>query len=248
VIAGRLAAAGCVSPDEEAAVQLAAADGDAAALEALVRRRCDGEPLAWLVGAVTFCGRRITVAPGVYVPRPQSELIALAAVARLPEGGVAVDLCTGSGAVAAVLADRRPGAHVVATELDPVAAACAHGNGVDALVGDLAEPLPSELAGRVDVVTAVPPYVPTAAIGLLPRDVVAHEPRAALDGGTDGLDLVRRIVRASAGLLRSGGTLVVEVGGDQDGGLRGELEAAGFGEIERLVDDDGDLRGLMARR
>ena len=243
----RLADAGCIAPREEA-LALVGAAGDTDQLDSLVGRRCDGEPLAWLVGSVTFCGRPIRVAPGVYVPRPQSELIAEAGAGRLPKRGLAVDLCTGAGAIAAVLTHRRPRARVLATEIDPLAAGCARGNGVEVLVGDLADPLPSDLTGRVDVVTSVPPYVPTGAMALLPRDVVTYEPRAALDGGSDGLVLVRRVVRAAARLLRPGGSLVVELGGDQDARLGDDLSALGFGPLERLVDDDGDLRGVCARR
>jgi release factor glutamine methyltransferase len=247
-IVDRLAAAGCIAPRDEAVALVAAAQGDAHRLDELVGRRCGGEPLAWLVGAVSFCGEQIAVASGVYVPRPQSEVLAAAAVRRLPEHGVAVDLCTGSGALAAVLSRRRPQARVVATEVDPLAAACARDNGVEVFVGDLAEPLPPELVGRVDVVTAVAPYVPTDAIRLLPRDVVTFEPRPALDGGSDGLDVVRRIAAAARELLRPGGWLIVELGGDQDAALEAQLRALGYAELERLVDEDDDLRGVCARR
>ncbi|MGH9231450.1 MAG: methyltransferase [Acidimicrobiales bacterium] len=154
----RLAAAGCVAAREESA-QLVAAARDGAELEALVARRTAGEPLAWLVGAVTFCGIRVTVHPGVYVPRRHTEALARRAAAVLPDGGVAVDLCTGSGAIACVLRARSPSATVVATDLDPAAVTCARENGVDALVGDLDDPLPSALLGAVDVMTAVVPYV-----------------------------------------------------------------------------------------
>ena len=110
-------------------------------------------------------------------------------------------------------------------------------------VADLAAPV----HGRFDVVTAVPPYVPTDAVRLLPPDVVRHEPRRALDGGADGLVIARRVVDAAAGLLRTGGWLVIELGGDQDAALRPDLEPA-FDVVEPWHDDDGDLRGLAARR
>src|SRR5579862_2703335 len=119
----RLRQAGCVAATQEAEVLVDAAGGDPDRLETLVVRRCSGEPLAWLVGSVQFCGETILVRPGVYVPRWQTEPLALEAAARLRPNGVAVDLCTGSGAVAAVLGRRRPSARVLATELDPVAAA-----------------------------------------------------------------------------------------------------------------------------
>ncbi len=244
-VAERLLAAGCVAADEEA-VELVAAAADAAALEALLRRREDGEPVAWLTGTVVFCGRTLRVAPGVYVPRPQTEDLARRAAAVLPARGRAVDLCTGSGAVAAHLRAAAADATVVGVDLDPRAAACARGNGVPAVVGDLDGPLGG--AGTWDVVTAVAPYVPTGDLRLLPRDVQRWEPRAALDGGPDGLDLVARAVAAAGRLLRPGGHVLVEIGGEQDAGLAAALAAAGFGDTTTWRDEDGDLRGLTAVR
>ena len=123
--------AGCVAAREEAVELLAAARGDERALRELVARRSAGEPLAWLVGSARFCGRRVSVCPGVYVPRPQSEALAREAIERLPRRGLAVDLCTGCGAIAVALGRARPEARVLATEIDPAAAACARGNGVE---------------------------------------------------------------------------------------------------------------------
>jgi len=246
----RLRSAGCVAAEDEAAELIDAAAGDRALLDALVSRRCRGEPLAWLVGSVRFCGERVTIHPGVYVVRWQSEPLALEAVRRLPHQGRAVDLCCGSGAIALVMARRRPGARVVASDIDPVAVECARANGIEAYAGDVASGLPTGLGltGQVDVVTAVPPYVPTAELRLLPRDTLAYEPRAALDGGPDGTELLQRVVAAAAGLLRPGGSLLVELGGDEAARLRPTLEARGYRDIELLADDDGDLRGLCCRR
>ena len=166
--------------------------------------------------------------------------------ALLPDGGRAVDLCTGSGAVAAHLAREVPTATVIGVDVDPRAAANARGNGVVALIADLAAPFGP--TARFDVVTAVAPYVPTEAIGLLPADVRAHEPRLALDGGPDGLDLVRRVVAAAGTLLRPGGWLMVEVGGDQDHVLAPGFASAGFGRVDSWADEDGDLRRMSAQR
>ena len=194
-----------------------AAGDDERVLAGLVARRETGEPVEWIVGWAQFCGLRVRVNPGVYVPRVQTEALAVRAAAALPEGGVAVDLATGSGAIAMVLSVARPTARVVATELDPVAAACARANGVEVYEGDLDAGLPVDLCGKVDIVTANVPYVPTAAIAFLPRDVQQYEPRLALDGGADGLDLVRRVVEEVAPRLLKPGTGVafVEVGVDQ---------------------------------
>jgi release factor glutamine methyltransferase len=240
----RLAAAGCIAATAEAA-ELFAAAPDEETLERWVGRREQGEPLAWIIGSVMFAGGRLAVAPGVYVPRPHTAELARRAVSRLPMNGLAVDLCTGCGAVAAHLAAAVPTATVVGVDVDERAAACARGNGVRVVVADLAGAFGG--ASRADLVTAVPPYVPTAELARLAGDVIRYEPRRALDGGADGLDLVRRIVDAGARLLRAGGWLFVELGGDQDSLLAPTLARAGFAPAEPWYDEDDDLRGLAAR-
>jgi release factor glutamine methyltransferase len=241
----RLRAAGCVAAEEEAHELLTAAP-DRDVLEGWLSRRERGEPLAWITGGLEFCGRRVRVTPGVYVPRIQSEELARRAGRLLPDHGRAADLCTGAGAIAAHLLAVVPTASVIGVDLDADAVACAAGNGVHAVVGDLAEPLGP--LGSFDVVTAVPPYVPTGQLRLLPPDVQRYEPRVALDGGTDGLDVARRVVVAASLLLARGGWLLIELGADQDETLRPDLVAAGFGDVESWRDEDGDLRGLAARR
>ncbi len=258
-LVARLAAAGCVAADEEADELAAAAAGDAEKLERLVARRVVGEPLAWVTGTVQFLGHRVLVHPGVYVPRWQSEALAARAVALLPEGGLAADLCTGAGAIAVAMARARPGARVVATDIDPAACCCAVANaiaagcavesarGVVVLAGHLADPVPADLRGRFDVVVAVVPYVPSEEIPFLPRDVREFEPLRALDGGPGGVQLLEQAVWAGAGLLRSGGSLLLELGGDQHRAVLPVLQAAGYGPPGVLVDDDGDVRAVEAR-
>jgi release factor glutamine methyltransferase len=187
----------------------------------------------------------VRVDAGVYVPRPQTEALVRRAAAALPARGRAVDLCPGSGAVAVALAAAVPGATVIGVELDPGAARCARRNGVSVMVGDGADALGGDRT--FDVVTAVPPYVPTDAIAYLPADVRRYEPRSALDGGDDGLDVVRRVIDGAARLLRTGGWLFVEVGGTQDDALESHLAARGFAPVDRWRDSDGDLRGITAR-
>jgi release factor glutamine methyltransferase len=240
----RLRAAGCVAAEEEAHEMMAAAP-DGEVLEAWVSRRERGEPLAWITGRLEFCGRWLHVAPGVYVPRVQSEELARRAGRLLPERGRAADLCTGAGAIAAHLLAEVPTASVIGVDFDPQAVACAASNGVRAVVGDVDLPLGPN--GSFDVVTAVPPYVPTNELRLLPADVQRYEPRAALDGGADGLDVARRVVSAAARLLAPGGWLLIELGGDQDEALAPVLAASGFGDAESWRDEDGDLRGLAAQ-
>lgn len=235
-----------MAADDEAAELLAAAGGPDV-LASMLARRVAGEPLAWITGTTSFCGLTVRIRPGVYVPRWQSEVLARTAADLLPERGTAVDLCTGAGAVAMVLAAVRPAARVMATESDPVAAACARANGVDVVLGDLDAPLPAELAGQVDVLVGVVPYVPRDALHLLPRDVVAHEPRAALDGGEDGLDLITRTVAVSTRWVAPGGWLLLEAGGGQFPGVEAQFTRAGYEVIRVLEDGDGDPRAVCGR-
>lgn len=246
-LAVQLARAGCVAAEEEAA-ELVGAAADRTALAALLSRRLAGEPLAWVTGSTRFCGVDVAVDPGVYVPRWQSQALARQAARLLPADGVAVDLCTGSGAIALVLRSVRPGATVVATEIDPVAAACARRNGVAVHLGDLDGPLPAELARRVDVLVAVPPYVPAGALHLLPGDARVHEPLAALVGGATGLDVVTRIVTSGLGWLRPGGWLLLEVGIDQVAAVHRLCADAGYGRLGVHAGEDGEPRGVLARR
>ena len=242
-----LANAGFVAPALEADALLEASAEGAGTIEELLERRIRGEPLAWILGSVRFCGIRIRVDPGVFVPRPQTEALARRAIALLPAEGIAVDLCTGSGAVAAALAAARPGATVTATDLDPRAVACARRNGVRTLLGDLDRPLPRSLRGRVDVLTAVVPYVPTDELRLLPRDVVAYEPRRALDGGPRGTTVLARAAAAAARWLRPGGAVLLELGGDQAGEVATMLTTAGLTRIAVHRDEDGRDRAIEAR-
>jgi release factor glutamine methyltransferase len=241
-----LARAGFVAADEEADELLARAAGDAELLDALVRRRLTGEPLAWITGSVSFCGLEIRVDPGVYVPRWQSELLARRAVERLPAHGTAIDLCTGAGAIAKTLMTYRRGAHVVASDIDERAVTCARANGVRVYRGDLFVPLPRSLEGDVDVVVGVVPYVPTPELGLLQRDTFAFESALSYDGGRDGTHILRRALADSRGFLRGGGALLLELGGEQADGLGPDLARLGYVDVTVLVDEDGDVRGIEA--
>ena len=245
-LATLLSSAGSVAADEEANELLARAAGDVELLGSLVGRRLTGEPLAWITGSVSFCGLEIRVDPGVYVPRWQSEPLAARAVGRLPATGAAIDLCTGAGAVAKTLTTEHPGARVVASEVDERAAACAAANGVEVYCGDLFAPLPRTLEGRVDVVVGVVPYVPTPALPLLPRDILAFESHLPYDGGRDGTQVLRRVLADSPRFLRSGGALLLELGGEQAGALGDDLERLGYVDVTVLVDEDGDVRGIEA--
>ena len=245
-LAERLRDGGFVAPEEEADELLAAAGGDAARLASFVERRLTGEPLAWITGRTSFRGRCVLVLPGVYVPRWQSEALAGRAAERLPADGLAIDLCTGAGAIAATLAAARPGARVVASDLDPRAVACARANGVEAYEGDLFAALPPGLAGRADVVVGVVPYVPTPELGLLQRDTLAFESTLSYDGGADGTAILRRVLEGAPAFLRPRGALLLELGGGQGAALAGDLARLGYAGVRPVLDEDGDERGLEA--
>jgi release factor glutamine methyltransferase len=214
--------------------------------EQWIVRRERGEPLAWITGRTLFCGRWLQVDPGVYVPRLQTEDLARRAAALLPARGRALDLCTGCGAVAVHLQEAVADASVIGVDRDPRAVDCARRNGVEAICADV-DDVPAD-ESSFDLVTAVPPYVPTPELRTLAADVRRWEPRAALDGGPDGLDTARRIVRSAARLLTPSGWLVLELGGNQDELLGPDLEAAGFDAVDPWFDEEGDLRGLAAGR
>jgi release factor glutamine methyltransferase len=247
-LVARLEAGGFVAAAEEADELLACAAGDADRLEALLARRFTGEPLAWITGSVTFCDVQLRVHEGVYVPRWQSELLAWRSVERLPDGGAAIDLCTGTGAIAAVLQAARPAARVVGTEVDECSIACARANGVEVFAGDLLDPLPAELEGRVDVVAGVVPYVPTSELDLLQRDTFSFETALSYDGGGDyGTRFLRRAIAGAPRFLRPGGALLLELGHGQPELLGDDLARHGFADgAAVLLDEDGDVRGIEA--
>jgi release factor glutamine methyltransferase len=247
-LAVQLARAGFVAADEEAGELAQRAGGDPAALGALTARRLAGEPLAWITGRVDFGSLAVLVHPGVYVPRWQSLELAGRAAGCLPADGKAVDLCTGTGAVAATMRAARPDAHVVATDTDSRAVACARANGIDARQGDLFDAVPASFRGVTDVVVAVVPYVPSPALRLLPRHTLEFEDAAHYDGGADGTAVLARVVRAAPEFLCRGGTLLLELGGDQAELLAPLLADAGYDAVETWSDEDGDRRGLQARR
>ena len=241
----RLRAAGCVFAEEEAGL-LAEAATSAEELETLTARRAAGEPLEPLLGWVEFCGLRLAVAPGVFVPRQRTALLVDEVVALVRPGSVVVDLGCGVGAIAAAVLARVPGVEVYAVDVDPAAVTCARRNLPPERVfeGDLYAALPTGLRGEVDVVAANAPYVPTDAIALMPREARDHEHRVALDGGADGLAVQRRVIAEAPAWLRPGGHVLVETGRSQLDGTSAALRAAGFAVV---VADDDESGGLVAR-
>jgi len=211
-IVARLRAAGCVFAEDEARL-IGETAKDQAELERMVARRVAGLPLEHVLGWAEFCGLRIAVEPGVFVPRVRTEFLVEQAAALTSAGAVVVDLCCGSGALGVALAAAAAVAELHAVDIDPVAVACAAANlaGIGtAYLGDLYQPLPPSLRGRVDVVVANVPYVPSAQMQLLPAEARLHEARIALDGGADGLDVLRRLAAGAPMWLKPGGHLLIE--------------------------------------
>jgi release factor glutamine methyltransferase len=235
----RLRAAGCVFAEDEARLLIEAAP-TATDLDALVERRMAGVPLEHLLGWVAFCGLRVTVAGGVFVPRRRTELLVEQAVALTRPGAVVVDLCCGSGALGLAVATAVPGVELHAADVEPAAVACARTNvaqvGGRVHEGDLFDPLPLRLRGRVGVLLANVPYVPSAAIALMPPEARLFEPRVALDGGDDGLDVARRVIAAAPQWVAPGGSLLFETSEDQSPAAVATLTAAGL--RARVVADD----------
>jgi release factor glutamine methyltransferase len=229
VIVTRLRAAGCVFAEDEARLLIAAARTPAE-LDAMVGQRVAGLPLEQVLGWAEFCGLRITVAPGVFVPRRRTEFLVRQAMALARRGDVIVDLCCGAGAIGAALAAAVEGVEVYAADIDPAAVRCARQNlPADRVYqGDLYAPLPAVLRGRVAILAANVPYVPSEEIGFLPPEARAHEPGVALDGGADGLDVLRRVAAGAAEWLAPGGHMLSETSARQAALAETALAAVGL--------------------
>jgi len=260
-VIARLRAAGCVWAEDEAAV-LAGSARTPAELDAMVARRAAGEPLEQVVGWAEFCGLRVFVDPGVFVPRRRSEFLVSVAVGQVrerafPRRPVLADLCCGTGALGlAVAAEldrvRGPGgsglapphaAGLHAADLDPAAVACARRNvepaGGRVYSGDLFGPLPPGLRGRIDVLTCNAPYVPTPEIAFMPAEAREHEGLTALDGGADGLAVLRRVTADAGGWLAPGGVLLVETSERQAPAMAAAMTASALAARVHTDDEYG---------
>ncbi|MCO1576173.1 putative protein N(5)-glutamine methyltransferase [Crossiella sp. SN42] len=235
-ITARLRAAGCVFAEDEAQLILSTAPLPAA-IEAMVLRRIAGEPLEHVLGWAEFHGLRIAVDPGVFVPRRRTEFLVSRAVALAKPGAVVLDLCCGSGALGAAIEVELGEVELHAADIDPAAVRCARRNVLGPVhQGDLYEPLPADLRGRIDVLVANAPYVPTEAIGLLPAEARLHEPWVALDGGPDGLDVQRRVAAGAADWLAPGGHLLVETSARQAPRTADTFAACGL--VPEIAEDE----------
>jgi release factor glutamine methyltransferase len=229
-------------------------DDERAMLREGVKRRAAGEPLQYVTGEMPFRHIIVHVRPGVLIPRPETELLVDEVLEGLPVGGTVIDLCTGSGCVGLSVAHERSDVRVWASDLDPLAVEVAAQNArrlgltdrFTPVGGDLFAPLPSELKGLVDVVAANPPYVSTAELASLPDEVRDYEPRSALDGGSDGLAIVRRVARDAVEWLRPGGRLALEC--DERGArAAARLLQEWYEEVSLVQDLTGRDRIVSAR-
>lgn len=236
-VVAQLRAAGCVFAEDEAALLIAAAYSPAN-LRIQVDKRVSGIPLEHVLGWAEFCGLRILVDAGVFVPRQRTAFLVQRAVALAAPDAVVLDLCCGAGAIGVAIASQLPGIDLYAADVDPVAVTNARRNIRPSRVfeGDLFDAVPSSLRGRIDLLVANTPYVPTDAVALMPPEARLFEARVALDGGRDGLDVQRRVAEAAPHWLAPGGHLVVESSEEQ-----AELTAALFeasGLIASIANSD----------
>jgi release factor glutamine methyltransferase len=244
-----LRAAGCVLAEDEARL-LRAQARTPADLVAMTARRVHGEPLEHVLGWAEFAGLRVAVGPGVFVPRHRSEFLVDQAVAARPGARLVVDLCCGSGALGAAVLARLPGIELHAADVDEAALRCARrtlGGRGRIHHGDLFAALPPSLKGRVDLLVASTPYVPTEAVRLMPPEAREHEPRTALDGGSDGLDVVRRLVDDAPAWLSPGGAVLLETSAAQAPTAWALMRARGLGGAV-LTDDDGESTVVLGER
>lgn len=249
-LVGRLRAAGSVFAEDEADVLMhAATSGEQ--LEEMVRRRIAGEPLEVIVGWAEFCGLRVLVESGVFVPRSRTAILVDEGARLIGPGSIVVDLCCGTGAVGLALHAGEPGIELYASDIEPAAVSCARRNlepiGAHVFEGDLFDALPAALRGRVDLLVVNAPYVPTAAIATMPPEARDHEPHVALDGGADGIQIHRRVAASTHEWLAPGGHVVIETSRGQAELTASALAAAGLRTVV-VTSDENDGTAVVASR
>ena len=235
-----------LQPDLDSAVEQRALE--------YARRRADGEPLQYVTGVAGFRRLDLAVGPGVFVPRPETELVVEKAMSRLPQGGTIIDVGTGSGAIALSIGDERPDARVLATETSPAALEWVRRNqvalnsSIEIIETDLLDDIPDEFRGEVDVIVSNPPYVAETQRGILPDDVVDHEPHVALFGGNEGTDIIDRLASSARDWLKPGGWLVLEMGAAQGESITSLLKRLDYQDVTVGVDYADWPRVTEARR
>lgn len=249
-IAARLHASGSSFAVEEARLLIAEAE-DNKELAAMIERRSGGEPLQQILGWAMFAGKRVMIAPGVFVPRRRTELLFLLAAKYTERGDVVLDMCCGAGPISMALATVKRNVELHCSDIDPVAIECAEknleGTGAITYVGDMFEPLPVVLRGRINTLVANVPYVPAAAIEQMPPEARQYEARAALDGGEDGLDFQRRLIEEAPGWIKRDGCLIFETSESQ---AEASLELCRAAELkpELVTDEELEATAVVAWR
>ncbi|MCW2495626.1 putative protein N(5)-glutamine methyltransferase [Jatrophihabitans sp.] len=252
-----LRAAGCVFAEDEAELLLDAVSadarsypaGDRGGLAELVARRVAGEPLEYILGWVEFCGLQLRIDPGVFVPRQRTELLVEQARLLSPDPAVVLDLCCGCGALGIALGSWLQHVELHAVDIEQAAVECARENvgmAGEVYLGDLFQPLPDRLRGRIDMLLANVPYVPTAAIAFMPAEAREHEPLVTLDGGVDGQDVMRRVIAEAPAWLAPGGRLLIETSTAQAPAALDLLAAAGL-EPALAEDDERGATVIIGR-
>ena len=236
--------------DDEADVLLRCAVPPAE-LAVMVARRAGGEPLEYVLGFAEFCGLRILVEPGVFVPRRRSEFLAREAARLAVVPAVVVDLCCGAGGLGVAIASLAPDCDLYAADIEPAAVRCARRNvepiGGQVFEGDLYDALPTHLRGRVTVLVANAPYVPSGAIDFMPPEARDYEPLITLDGGHDGLDVQRRVIISASDWLAPGGQLLIETSERQSPATADAFAQAGLSP-RIIYDDDRDATLVVGSR
>lgn len=212
-IVNKLRTAGCVFAEDETQLLIS----EAQSLEDLMQKvemRVTGLPLEYVIGWAHFCGLRIVVERGVFVPRQRTEFLVRQAENVACSGDIVVDLCCGSGAIGAALEANLEKIFLYCSDIDPIAIQCSRRNITKFMEqifeGDLYKALPQSIKGYINILVANVPYVPTKAIELLPSEARLYEPNLALDGGDDGLNILRRVVEEAPYWLAPGGNLLIE--------------------------------------
>lgn len=252
-VAARLRAVGVPAPEADARWLDASFGQDPDALEAAVRRRTSREPLQLILGTAAFRHLEVEVAPAVFIPRPETEVLVDLALDRLTAGAVVAEPCTGTGAIACALAVEADPSHVVATDSSARAVALARRNAaafpaVDVRCGDLLAPLDASVHGHLDMIVSNPPYLTAAQVAAAEPEVRDWDPTAALVGGPDGRAVSRRIVRDAARWLRPGGWLLLEDDPERVEDVAAEMRSEGFTDVAVRPDLVGRSRFALGRK
>jgi release factor glutamine methyltransferase len=247
------------TPDSAMTALMQKSGGDEGVFRDLVRRRIEGVPLSYLTGRQHFMGIEMLAGPEALIPRKETEIVCKGALAKLAEAGACqiIDVCCGAGNLGLALAALLPGVSVMGSDISEDAVALANRNAAFLGLSGRAAFQPGDLfaafdnpvcIGKMDLIICNPPYISSARVDQMPREIAAFEPRLAFDGGPFGVRILTRLVREAHKFLKPGGWLAFEVGLGQGAAMRKILEASpNYGDVESLADATGETRALLAR-